>query len=292
MTHTKSDPRPGAVAVGALLAMGIAGVAGAVAAADGAYGLDGFTEPYRSIEVAAPEPGVLAALEVREGALVKKGATLARLDTRALEAARHTSRLVAGAVARLQAAQAQLRLSETRLRKLDGLAASGNARGDEVAVARAELDKAHAEISAVEEMRAVERQKLAEIESGIEERTLRSPIDGVVIKIHHQVGEFVGAGEMRVVTVVQLDPLSLNVFAPAASFNALVVRNKVDVQCGDGPARQAEVEFVSPVVDAESGTARCKLVLPNADGALRSGIRCSVVAANPTEAHAEGNKHE
>ena len=279
MMRSKSDQWRRGVAVRALSAMAMSGAGWATVAADSAYTLEGFTEPYRSIEVAAPEPGVLAAVEVREGALVKKGATLARLDTRALEAARHTSRLVAGAVARRQAAQAQLRLSETRVRKLDGLAASGNARGDEVAVARAELDKARAEISAAEEMRAVERQKLAEIESGIEERTLRSPIDGVVIKIHHEVGEFVGAGEMRVVTVVQLNPLALNVFAPAANSTTLVVKHKVEVQCGDGAPRQAEVEFVSPVVDAESGTARCKLVLPNADGVLRSGIRCSVVAA-------------
>ena len=282
MTLVKSPART----LGAFLLLVVVDTA---AAADGASALEGFTEPYRSIEVAAPEPGVLAAVTVREGALVKKGATLARLDSRALEAARHTSQLVAGAVARLHAAQAQLRLSETRVRKLDGLAASGNARGDEVAVARAELDKAHAEIAAAEEMRAVERQKLAEIESGIEARNLRSPIDGVVIKIHHEVGEFVGAGEMRVVTVVQLDPLALNVFAPAASSHTLVAKHQVAVQCANGVVRQAEVEFVSPVVDAESGTARCKLVLPNADGALRSGIRCAVASASGPQ---EGNKHE
>lgn len=291
MTHSKADGWQRGVAAHALTTMVIAGAGWAAAAADSGDTLEGFTEPYRSIEVAAPAPGVLAAVEVREGALVKKGATLARLDTRALEAARHTSRLVAGAVARMQAAQAQLRLSETRVRKLDGLAASGNARGDEVAVARAELDRARAEISAAEETRAVERQKLAEIESGIEERSLRSPIDGVVIKIHHEVGEFVGADEMRVVTVVQLNPLALNVFAPAANSQTLVMKNKVTVLCGDGATRQAEVEFVSPVVDAESGTARCKLVLPNADGALRSGIRCSVVAA-AAAAPAQGIRDE
>lgn len=292
MMRSKSSEGISRMATRAVITMIMAATGTSVLAVEGAYTLEGFTEPYRSIEVAAPEPGVLAAVEVREGALVKKGATLARLDTRALEAARHTSRLVAGAVARMQAAQAQLRLSETRVRKLDGLAASGNARGDEVAVARAELDKARAEISAAEEMRAVERQKLAEIESGIEERTLRSPIDGVVIKIHHEVGEFVGAGEMRVVTVVQLKPLTLNVFAPAAHSQALVAKSKVEVRCGDDAPRLAEVEFVSPVVDAESSTARCKLVLPNADGALRSGIRCSVVAAGAAADPVQGIKHD
>ena len=41
----------------------------------------GYTEPYKTITVSAAEPGVLAEVLIEEGARVKKGQLLARLDT-------------------------------------------------------------------------------------------------------------------------------------------------------------------------------------------------------------------
>ena len=46
-----------------------------------ATSFEGFTEPYRKIEVAAAEAGVVEKLSVREGDRVAKGQTLATLDT-------------------------------------------------------------------------------------------------------------------------------------------------------------------------------------------------------------------
>jgi hypothetical protein len=37
-----------------------------------------------------------------------------------------------------------------------------------------------------------------------------------------------------------------------------------------------QVEFVSPVTDAESGTVRVKVLLKNTDGQYRSGVRCEI----------------
>ncbi|MFT5527064.1 MAG: multidrug efflux pump subunit AcrA (membrane-fusion protein), partial [Pirellulaceae bacterium] len=43
--------------------------------------IDGFTEPYRVIEVASPEIGVLQSVEVSEGDTVFKGSPVARLNS-------------------------------------------------------------------------------------------------------------------------------------------------------------------------------------------------------------------
>ena len=57
------------------------------AAACGAS-FDGFTEPFRKIEVAASETGTVAQLLVHEGDRVTKGQALATLDNDVLEVSR------------------------------------------------------------------------------------------------------------------------------------------------------------------------------------------------------------
>jgi multidrug efflux pump subunit AcrA (membrane-fusion protein) len=37
------------------------------------------------------------------------------------------------------------------------------------------------------------------------------------------------------------------------------------------------VDTIAPVANAQSGTIRVKVRLPNADGKLRSGVKCSLV---------------
>src|SRR5262245_4715983 len=46
----------------------------------GQTSVEGLTEPFRAIEVAAPEPGIVTRVAVREGTLVKQGQVLASLD--------------------------------------------------------------------------------------------------------------------------------------------------------------------------------------------------------------------
>ena len=48
--------------------------------------VDGFTEPYRTINVAALESGVITRLDAHEGEVVCKGQVLATLDSDLLEA--------------------------------------------------------------------------------------------------------------------------------------------------------------------------------------------------------------
>ena len=51
-----------------------------------ASNVDGFTEPYRTINVSAAEQGVITTLFVKEGDTVHEGQLLATLDTDVLEA--------------------------------------------------------------------------------------------------------------------------------------------------------------------------------------------------------------
>ena len=255
--------------------------------------LEGFTEPAQTVDIAAPEPGVLARVMVKEGDQVAAGTVLAQLDNRVLEATRKTSRILATATARMRAAQVQRGLSDMRLRRLQDLAASGSVRGDELAMARAEADKAAAEVAAAEETREYELQRLAEIDARLAERSLTSPLAGVVTRIHHDVGEFIGASAMQTVTVVQLDPLHVTLFASATQSAQFITGQVTQLLCGpQAIAHAATVEFVAPVIEPESGTVRLVLSLANPDRALRSGLRCRANLDHSSSATEEPDAHD
>src|SRR5262249_22974057 len=91
---------------------------------------------------------------VQEGARVKAGEVLFRLDARMAQAAR-------------RAAEAKVKVAEARVRA---------ARGDEQAVARAELDVAHAQL------------ELAAL--ALERHIVVAPFDGVVVRLDAQPGTY------------------------------------------------------------------------------------------------------
>ena len=104
-----------------------------------ALDLEGFTEPYRTIQVAADETGIIAEMLVREGEKVKSGQALVRLNSdvhRALLAIAEQNMRSKG---RLDAAMAELQLRRERLEKLQLLRPDGHARQEEVDRARAEM---------------------------------------------------------------------------------------------------------------------------------------------------------
>ena len=242
-----------------------------------ATNIDGFTEPYRNIQVAAAEPGVITALHVREGDTVKPGQLLATLDIEVLEAARKVAEAGKSSQGAIQSATARLDLKRNRLARLRELLASGHANPEEVAVAEADVLIAAADLLAAREDQAIKTHEWERIEAQIERRHVRSPIDGVVTHIHKDISEYVAATEPQVMTIVQCDRLRAFFPVPAASAQRLAARQQVQVTFSDGlPPALGTVEFVSPVIDPESGNVRVKVTLDNARGTYRGGLPCSL----------------
>ena len=176
---------------------------------------DSFTEPYRKIDLAPAESGVVAEIAVREGAEVKAGQILAALDKDVLMIARDIAQFATTAEGRSKASQADYRLKEARLRKIRELQSQGHASPGEVERAEAEFESAAGNSRIVEEQRQLDRLELKKTEAMIERRLIRSPIDGIVTKLHREQGEFVTPVSPVVVTVVQIHPLRRH-FQPLA----------------------------------------------------------------------------
>ncbi len=243
--------------------------------------VDGFTEPFRTVEVAAVESGTIKVVEVREGQRVTAGQVLARLDDDVHLALLAIAEEAMHAKGQLKSAHAEVVLRKDRLAKLDSLRAEGHARQEEVDRARADLAIAEARVLSAEELLQVKKLEHRKIQVQLERRTVRSPFDGVIKTLHKDAGEFVAPNDPYVLELVDLETL-LAIFAvPSRDAFRLREGQEVSVYLDDVDRFvPGAVEFVSPVTDAESGTVRVKIRVANNEGKFRSGERCTLVLKN------------
>jgi RND family efflux transporter MFP subunit len=177
---------------------------------------------------------------------------------------------------RLRELAAQLgERTRTRNLNLD----ENNAISDQ-AIDQLETEFAAARLSMVQEARALE---LANIEvkranALLEQRAIRTPIDGAVVKKYVSSGEYVDG--QPVYQIAQLDPLHVEVIAPIEYLDTLTVGMQAGVLLqapGYSDRRlSASVARIDAVADAASATYGVRLVLDNPDLSIPSGVRCSV----------------
>lgn len=236
--------------------------------------IEGFTEPFADIELAASEMGILAAIDVKEGDIVEAGQLLASLDDSVLQAALNVAHASRNSRGQLKSAIADLEMRELELEKLTELRSRDHASQQEVDRVAGEVRIAAARVQAVREEIEVRNLEYERIRAQLRRRQIRSTIDGVVTDIFREQGEFVSPSQPNVVRVVQLDPLRIVFSVPIEQRSKVVAGQQVALTIGAaGESATATVEFVSPTADASSGTFRVKVQLPNPDGQWQAGDR-------------------
>ena len=238
--------------------------------------LDGFAEPYREIELAAAEMGTIAEIAVKEGDRVKSGQVLASLNDDVLVASLKVAEEAMEAEGKLKSATAELKLQQTRYEKLLGLRARRHASQTEVDRAATQLEIAKSQLQSVKEDIRIKKMEFRRIEAQLEQRRIKSPIQGIVTRVTKDQGEFVSPNDPVVATVVQLDPLLVVFSVPKEVARKLRQNEKVPVNFEDVET-SGTVEFVSPTTDAQSGTTRVKVRVPNPKLELQSGDLCTLM---------------
>lgn len=247
-----------------------------LAGSGAAHALDCIIQPHQVVQVGSPVAGVVASVAVERGDVVQRGQVLVRLRADVERANLELAHERAGARGELSATQGarELALRELeRARELHG----------EQFVSRTFVERAQAEaaVSGGRTEQALERRRLAEREvalaqAQLAQRTIRSPIDGVVVDRYLGPGEFV---EQRpLLRIAAVDPLRVDVLVPAAAFGRVKVgaQARVEPELFDRRSHTAVVTGVDRVIDAASNTFRVRLDLPNPDGALPPGLRCQI----------------
>lgn len=251
--------------------------------------LEGFTEPYQQIELAAGEPGVLIDVRVREGTSVRQGELVGQLDTLILERTLEIARQRATSLGASQAADAERNLRRKHLAQLEQLHQRGHATQQELDRAETDLAIAEARFLMAKEELDLQRLECRRIEAQIERRQLRSPIDGVVSEVFREAGEAFLANDPRVLTIVQTNRLRAKFSAPPALAQRLKAGQTVQLVFPDTRgSSEAKVESISPVMDAKSGTVSITVEVENAEERIPSGARC--VLHLPTESRQDSTQ--
>ena len=228
------------------------------------------------VEVGASVIGVISSVAVERGDVVKKGQVLATLESNVERAAV----LLAQARLRNQADVSSARTQHDYAQKKAARTAELTDLKFVSPQAREQADTestlAGMKVTQALEQQSLATQELAMARAQLAQRTLSSPVDGVVAERYMSVGERV---ENRpVLKLAQIDPLRVEVVLPASQFGTLKVGMSARVQpelAGLAP-QKATVAIVDRVIDAASNTFRVRLTLPNPDLGLPSGVRCKI----------------
>lgn len=237
---------------------------------------EGFTEPYHDLAIAATgEPGLITEINVREGQKVKKGQVLAVIDTRVLEKSLAIAKRKASVTGRAVAMRAELKIRATRMEKMQAMFSKGHISSVEMERAKTDYEVAEANLLVTGEDRELAAMEVARIEAQIERQKVRSPIAGVVVTLHREMGESIMVTDPKLMRLVSLDMLRVKFPMTVAQTLSMQEGQYLEVSLPEiqGTAT-AVVEVVSPVLDAKSGTVQVTCLIDNSEGKYRSGMRC------------------
>jgi multidrug efflux pump subunit AcrA (membrane-fusion protein) len=119
--------------------------------------------------------------------------------------------------------------------------------------------------------------ELQEAEAVLAQKTLLSPIAGIVTERLANPGEYRN-GESHLATIARIDLLRIEAFVPISYFPRLSVGQAVEVLPEpplDQP-RRAVIRVIDRVFDAATGTFGIRMDLDNADLSLPAGLRCTL----------------
>jgi RND family efflux transporter MFP subunit len=262
-------------AAAALVAMCCALLAGSARAEDRRF--DCVIDPSMTVKLGSPSSGLVSEVLVNRGDTVAAGQIVARLESSVEAATLALHRARAASTARVDAQAARMAFSRARLGRASELLARNS-------FTRDKYDEQRADARVAEEDLAREKVelRLAELEASrsqavLEQRTIRSPIAGVVGERKLSPGEFVHQ-DTFIMSVAHLDPLHVEAFLPVALYPHLNTGMTAIVAPDEpiGGSYAATVAVVDRVFDPASATFGVRLILPNPGNQLPAGQRCKI----------------
>ena len=245
--------------------------------------LDCVIEPSEIVDVGVALPGVVQSILADRSDPIKKGDVLVKMDSGVEQAA-----------AELAKARADL-TTAIKLRK--ETAAFGDLtqkRNQELfkksAISIQEMDqlKTETRVAKLQVQQEKDNKRIAELQyrrarAVLNQRTIRSPFDGVVMDRFKAAGEYVD--DEPLLRVAQLNPLHVEVIIPVVHLGKVKPGMKAEVNTLFSGAKGyvATVERVDTVADTASGTYGVRLSLENPDNQIPAGLRCQMSFLPETE---------
>jgi len=210
---------------------------------------DCLLEPQVTVNVSSPVAGLLDEVSVERGDQVNQGQVIASLKSDVEQAAVELSR------ARAEYGQRKM------VRNKDLI--------EQKLISPSEMDELVTE-------NIVAELELKQAEAVLKQRTIKSPISGVVVDRFLSAGEFVQSEP--ILKIAKLNPLNVEVIVPVSRFGNIHKGMNAVVQPQELVNRKfnAKVVIVDGVIDAASSTIGVRLELPNPDYLIPAGLKCAV----------------
>jgi multidrug efflux system membrane fusion protein len=224
-----------------------------------------FTLPFKEYKVSFPTMGVIKDVMIKEGDVIKKGDVIMKQDDSEERAELRLLELDVNNYP-IDAAKAKLAAAEAEFKAKDNLNTASNGFSTlEVERARAERDVARIQVDASKQELKQKEAKRDKQATHVENMTLKAPTDGVIKELINDIGSNIDPTK-PVVTVVQNNPLLVEVQVPALASLQIKTGEKLRVSYDKKSWRDASVNFLSPQADAGSGMRMIRLELPNPNG--------------------------
>jgi membrane fusion protein, multidrug efflux system len=222
----------------------------------------GTLEAKFAADVKSEVTGVVTDVYVTEWVPVKKGARLARLDTRETEAGIET----------LKAGEAQARVALNRAKREYERAQQLKQYG---LITPQALDDAQTAVESAEAGIASARAQIASAQTHLSKGLIVSPMDGVVALRGVSVGDRVEnmGGNSPIFRIVDNSVLDLTVSVPSTRLATVKVGQTMEFSTETVPGRTftGKVKFINPELDPSSRSAKVIVEVANADGHLKAG---------------------
>lgn len=222
-----------------------------VGSASGARTAEALILPLREVSMAFAVRGSLAEFRVKEGDSVVQGQEMVLMERR----------------------EEELDVQRTAL-------VLERARYDHEATSRLFQERVATEDEAIQKRIEMEVAQLDHLKARtlLDQKILRAPFDGVITRLHHEVGEWMDFG-MLVLDMVAIDQVYAQILLPPEAAGSLRPGMAVEVRLQALSASErfpGTVDFVSPIVDASSNLVRVRVLLENREHRVRPGMRGTV----------------
>ncbi|HEX7052992.1 MAG TPA: efflux RND transporter periplasmic adaptor subunit [Burkholderiales bacterium] len=238
---------------------------------------DCLIEARQSVDVRSPVEAVIESVPVKRGEFVKKGTLLAKLASGPEMAALNLARSRAAMEGELKAAEARVELTRKKWERAVELEKMKFVSANSKDEAEAEYRLAMEQLRAVKEGRHLAELEVKRAEELVAQRSIYSPVDGVVVAILLRPGELASSNQKDpIMRVLEIDPLNVELVLPLAQYGKIKVGQRARVMPEEpvGGSYVAQVEVVDPTLDAASGTFGVRLRLPNPGGRIPAGVKC------------------
>lgn len=243
----------------------------------GATDFDCVIEPQQTVKLASPVVGVIARLDVDRGSVVRSGQIVGKLDDSVEAAALALAQAKASNSYTIAALETRLQFQRRKFERLSKLSKNMFSSVTALEDAESEYLVTEQQLSEAKLNREIAMLEVIHAKEVVNQRTLRSPVDGVVVERLLVPGEYRNE-QSPVLTLAQTNPLRVEVFVPTAYYGQVQAGENASVHPEQpiGGTYTATVTVVDQVLDAASGTFGVRLALPNPELVLPAGIRCKV----------------